>query len=103
MSPTSTRVKAARVASWWTSLPRSRMTAGTSTAPSLDSLPSSNLTPRVTTTPGQHPAMQITITYETAKHRHPDQYREVLLQLANSKSREKGTLPEDLQWSYNWS
>ena len=47
--------------------------------------------------------MQVSITYETAKHGHPDEFRQILEQLAKSKSREKGSLPEDLNWFYNWT
>ncbi len=44
--------------------------------------------------------MKTTITYQLALERHPDHVANVLAQLQNGKSKEKGTAPESFEWSY---
>ena len=46
--------------------------------------------------------MRLDISYEAAKERHPEQVAEVIETLRKSKSKQKGSAPEDLKWYYNY-
>lgn len=46
--------------------------------------------------------VKLEISYHQALERHPQAVTEIILQLAKSRSKERGTTPENLTWLYEW-